>query len=127
MNQLEQMLDGAWRVKELAFSVGSVKEDIDRPEFLWFDNGTLVAGDRSAAWDTPYTLHGGVFPAGIEVERTDRFEQWMQKGVVSVNDDILRLCLGKTPASEIPTSLNVKSEEDAIIYTAERCEEPIPE
>lgn len=132
---LAAALDGAWRVLRITDAGSDATfhdDDKDHsdarptPTFLWFTDQTIVAGDGVAAWDMPCRILGSSAHHEIDISRTDRREPWVQRCIIEVIEDTLRIRGAAAATMPRPKEFTSTVENGQVLYLAERCHEPLP-
>jgi uncharacterized protein (TIGR03067 family) len=117
---------GAWRVVQTVVEgTEEVREEGDE-HFLWFTHEAIVTGDQWAAWDMPYSIRDYCVPMQIDIRRQDRGQPWLQLGIFEIADDTLRVCVAGAAANPRPSAPESTPTNGHILYTAKRCDEPLP-
>jgi hypothetical protein len=96
------------------------------PPFFWFANDIIVVGDQGAAWEMPYKVFGTKAPVEIDITRADRWDPWLQRCIVEVVGDTLRICGAGSETQPRPVNFTSSADDEQILYVAERCDEPVP-
>ena len=119
-------LRGAWRITQRLDAGFDDREPDDDDKFLWFLDDTIVTGDRWAAWDMPYVARDGTDCGEIDVTRDDVNKPWLQRGIFSVSDNTLRLCMAGRDSDARPNEFASTPTNRYLLYIAERSTEPLP-
>jgi len=120
-------LCGAWRVVQLIVAGEDVtRQEEDDYHYLWFTPEIIVTGDRWAAWHMPYALRADRAPMEIDITRDDLVTPWVQKSIIEVNGDTLRICGTGSVRRRRPAKFSSTASNKQVLYTAERGDEPRP-
>jgi uncharacterized protein (TIGR03067 family) len=119
-------LAGAWRVVRLVDAGQVVPREEGDDHFLWFTPDVIVTGDQWAAWHMPYVIRADCAPMELDVTRDDLEPSWVQKSIVEVKGDTLRICGAGTARRRRPAKFTSTASNKQLLYVAERCDEPLP-
>jgi len=117
---------GAWRITQRLDAGVDDREPDDDDKFLWFLPESIVTGDRWAAWGMPYVATGGPNAGRIDITRNDLNNPWLQRGIFSVANGILKLCMAGHESDERPNEFTSTPSNNHLMYVASRCDEPVP-
>lgn len=93
--------------------------------FLWFTETAIFIGSPDAVCEMPYTAIDGPSHLGIDIIRKDRWEPWVDLGIVSMQGDTLQICTRSRGPR--PTMFESTPENGCTLYVAVRCDESLPE
>ena len=120
------LLLGAWRITERLTAGVDDREPDDDAKFLWFLDDSIVTGDQWAAWNMAYISRGNPDYGEIDVTRNDLNQTWLQRGIFSVSDDTLKLCMAGDESDVRPIEFASTSSNSCVLYVAVKCTEPLP-
>jgi uncharacterized protein (TIGR03067 family) len=126
-NNLEILLYGAWKIVKTVIS-GEVKQrEEDDEHFLWFLEDKIVTGDEWAAWEMPYEIKKNKFPIEIDIVRDDLNESFLDKGIISISNKEIILCMAGHKDRQRPSEFESNLENNQTLYIGIKCNEPLPE
>jgi uncharacterized protein (TIGR03067 family) len=117
---------GAWRVVKLIDGGDDIPREEDGDNYLWITDPFIVTGDQWAAWRMPYIIRADCTPMEIDITRGDLPDSWIQKGIIEVVSDLLRICGAGSVTRPRPSTFSSTVADGQVLYVAERCNEPVP-
>lgn len=126
-DELEGLLLGAWRIIKILNAGEALEREEDDEQFLWLLEEKIVTGDEWAAWDMPYKLKSDHFPIEIDVTRDDLNESFIDKGLIEVSNQEIKICMSGEEGRPRPSDFTSTPENGQTLYVGIRCNEPLPE